>query len=183
MVGKINLRYFWTSCWLLLGTLLGGGFVLWLSLTSGLNIGLMLLWSIAYLAIGGLLGFIFSVPKLISDVPSVTGITALSPEQSVRVKYQENTNLTQISDWLTKVLIGASLVQLKEIPKFVYKVAQIMGSGAQSIVSKVDLSQHNTVCCAAIIIYFITWGFISGYLAMKLVLTEQFMDAGSGQTK
>lgn len=179
MATQHYLRYFWTGIWLGLGTLLGLGFVLWLSISAELNIGLMLLWSFSYLAIGGLLGFIFSVPKLISEVPTVATANALSAEQSVRAKFQENTNLTQISDWLTKVLIGASLVEMKEIPKFVYKIAQIMGNGAQSTLVKAPLYQHYTICCAAIIVYFLTWGFISGYLVMKLVLTEQFIDAGS----
>lgn len=181
MATQTYLRYFWTSVWLGIGTLLGVVFVLWLSISSDFNIGLMLLWSFAYLAIGGLLGFVFSVPKLISDVPPLTGAAALAREETVRAKYQENTNLTQISDWLTKVLIGASLVQLKEIPKFVYHVAQIMGNGARVSTGNVALSPHNTVCCAAIILYFITWGFISGYLVMKLVLTEQFAEPTSSK--
>ena len=89
----------------------------------------------------------------------------------LNTKYQENTNLTQISDWLTKVLIGAGLVQLREIPHLIYHVAQVTGKG---IARATVLNDAATISCAAIIMYFITWGFISGYLVMKLVLTEQF---------
>lgn len=110
-------RYIWTSVWLGFGTLLGIIFVLWFSIENRLNTGLLLLWSIAYLAIGGLLGFIFSVPKMISENKApLTNDNSRPTNALLTTKYQENTNLTQISDWLTKVLIGAGLVQLREFP-------------------------------------------------------------------
>jgi hypothetical protein len=175
MANKNFLRYLWTSIWLGAGTLLGILFVLWFSINNSLNIGLLLLWSMAYLAIGGLLGFIFSVPKMISDnTPGNVSDTSVAMTASIKTRYQENTNLTQISDWLTKVLIGASLVELKEILKFVYHVAHAMGKG---IHRPGYLTDAATITCAAIILYFITWGFISGYLVMKLVLTEQFAES------
>jgi len=71
----------------------------------------------------------------------------------VKTRYQENTNLTQISDWLTKILIGASLVELKEIPKFVYHVARVMGTG---INNSHYLKEAASTTCAAIILYFVT---------------------------
>jgi|GEM_PF-2355641 len=183
MADNSYLRYKWTSLWLGLGTVLGVAYVCRLAIDAHLSVGLMLLWSFAYLVIGALLGFIFSVPKLISDSPVTDGTASLSPSQSVRARYQENTNLTQISDWLAKVLIGASLVQMKEIPLFVYKVAGKMGAGARDVactaISPECISAHLTICCAGIIVYFLTWGFICGYLVMKLVLTEQFVDSGN----
>jgi hypothetical protein len=177
------LRYLWTSIWLGTGTLIGLILVIWFSLSCNLNTGLLLLWSMAYLVMGGLLGFIFCVPKQISDATPLNTNTALLNNEiqkadvaNLRARYQENTNLTQISDWLTKILIGAGLVQLKEVPKFIYHVSEIMGKGVQLTGPVQNVGGSSTIICAAIILFFVTWGFISGYLVMKLVLTEQFAE-------
>lgn len=179
------LRYQWTSIWLCVGTFLGLLFVIIYAISTSLNIGLLLLWCMAYLVIGALLGFIFSVPKMISDTKSPADTSALTDAAkakantvALKAKYQENTNLTQISDWLTKVLIGATLVQMKEIPKFIHKMAIIMGKGIVNPDAKGVPIDSATVVSAGIILFFMTWGFISGYLVMKLVLTEQFADIG-----
>ena len=159
------LRYQWTSGWLVGGILVGIACEIWLSYERNLNIGLLLLWSMAYLVIGGLLGFIFSVPKINTDI---------STTSCFQNRIQENTNLTQISDWLTKILIGAGLVQLHQIPSFIHHVAKVMGRGIQ-MTYYVPKDNSATMICAAIILFFLTWGFICGYLVMKLVLTHQFL--------
>lgn len=195
------LRYLWTSIWLSFGTLLGIVFVVLFAIQDNLNAGMLLLWAFAFLVIGGLLGFIFSVPKIITDTPPpppaipppgpsgpapdpvghganapTTGNLKLTPIG--KAKAQENTNLTQISDWLTKILIGAGLVQLREVPGFVHHIAIVMGSGI-STSNGGTTGNAGTIMSAAIILYFITWGFICGYLVMKLVLTDQFVKASN----
>jgi len=187
MKGSNYLRYLWTTIWLGAGVLLGSGFIIWFAVTDNLHAGILLLWALAYLAIGGLIGFIFSVPKIMTE-GSTTPVVTIDPNQAgnatgkkttqtiVKATAQENTNLTQISDWLTKILIGAGLVQIKEVPGFIHHVAGIMGSG---LLTKpvTNTLETVTMMCAAIILYFLTWGFICGYLVMKLVLTEQFVDS------
>jgi len=180
-------RYKWTTLWLSVGTVFGLVSVGVFSFGAGMSLGLLLLWSLVYLVIGALLGFIFSVPKLISDIkPSVTEVTNLTEStiEKARVatlknNIQENTNLTQISDWLTKVIIGATLVEIKEVPKFIFKVATIMGKGILIAGNTAVHDYQATILCAGIILFFSTWGFICGYLVMKLVLTEQFADIGN----
>src|SRR6266508_6277591 len=54
---------------------------------------------------GGLLGFLFGIPRsLAGPEGSVDGAAAGGA-------YRPNTNLEQISDWLTKILVGVGLVQ------------------------------------------------------------------------
>jgi hypothetical protein len=186
-MAKTFVRYQWTSIWLCVGTALGLTGITVFAVTTGLNFGLLMLWSLAYLVIGALFGFIFSVPKLISDTKvstvdtsNLTGDTLEKANvAALKSKVQENTNLTQISDWLTKVIIGATLVQIKEVPKFILKVATVMGKGVLIAGTAAANGSQATVACAAIILFFSTWGFICGYLVMKLVLTEQFADIGT----
>lgn len=68
-------------------------------------------------AVGGLLGFLFGIPKTL---------------QSDRVgddetRYLANTNLEQISDWLTKILVGIGLVQIAQAPDALASLSASLG--------------------------------------------------------
>src|SRR4051794_2430267 len=68
---------------------------------TGLNwpkIGVASSAAIAAGAIGGVTGFLFGIPKARSDVNSA-GTNAGG-------QFKPNTNLEQISDWLTKTIVG-----------------------------------------------------------------------------
>ena len=49
--------------------------------------------------IGALLGFLFGVPRALTGATQEAGL-------------RSNTNLEQISDWLTKILVGVGLVEI-----------------------------------------------------------------------
>jgi hypothetical protein len=51
---------------------------------------------------GGLIGFLFGIPHTVQNT-GATGVAAL---------FQGNTNLEQVSDWLTKIIVGVGLVQI-----------------------------------------------------------------------
>jgi len=53
--------------------------------------------------VGGLVGFLFGIPR------TVQGQGPSSPGET---QFQGNTNLEQVSDWLTKILVGVGLVQI-----------------------------------------------------------------------
>lgn len=88
------------------------GVIVILIYTSGVPSGLR--WSVFGTAIaigsssffvGGIVGFLFGIPRTVQgSVPSTT-VT----------QYQGNTNLEQISDWLTKIIVGIGLVQIGHI--------------------------------------------------------------------
>ncbi len=70
--------------------------------------------------VGGALGFLFGIPRTLQQEggsPSAEanpeGAEAGGPTH--RIDYRVNTNLEQISDWLTKILVGVSLTQISEI--------------------------------------------------------------------
>lgn len=56
---------------------------------------------------GGFLGFIFGIPSILQN-------------PSAKLKY--NDNLVQISDWLTKIIVGVGLTQLYKIPGYIKKI-------------------------------------------------------------
>jgi hypothetical protein len=65
---------------------------------------------------GGLVGFLFGVPRTVQG-------SALSKRIT---QYQGNTNLEQISDWLTKIIVGIGLVQIGHILPALSKLAESM---------------------------------------------------------
>jgi hypothetical protein len=97
----------------------------------------------ASVLIGGLIGFLFGIPRYF--------------QKDQTSEFQENTNLEQISDWLTKILIGAGLVQItlfwQEIPKIAAFISPSLGGFASSGIFGI-----------AVIFYFVITGFFIGYL-------------------
>jgi hypothetical protein len=74
-------------------------------------------------AVAWLLGLLFGVPR--SAVPARHGSTDqhTSDDDPDATGYSINTNLEQISDWLTKTIIGVGLTQLYYIPGYLWRVA------------------------------------------------------------
>ncbi len=128
--------------------------------TGGGFVGLLLLISLTALLAGGLLGFLFGIPK-------VNRQYAPGDNNTKSRRYFPNTNLEEISDWLTKIIIGVGLTQLIRIPEHLRNLAD-------GILSHVDCHQVN--CNAAhpilvtVIIYFLIAGFIVGYFYTRLYL-------------
>jgi hypothetical protein len=73
----------------------------------------------AAILIGGLIGFLFGVPRSASDNQS----------RGNGERYQDNSNLEQISDWLTKILVGVGLVQLGRVPHGLSSLASALKPG------------------------------------------------------
>ena len=161
------LKFFWTSVWVITGLIVGIATVWICAAKNNYSVSVSLLWSMAYFVLGGLAGFVFGVPKIITD--NTTGNQNTITATGLKKIIQENTNLTQISDWLTKVIIGVGLVELKQIPPFILNVAKHMAAG---LVDNNIAIQNGIIFCAAIIIFFCVWGFVCGYLIMRLVITE-----------
>ena len=78
-------------------------------------VGGVLLLCLAGGLVGGFLGFLFGIPRRVSadggaaDARPADGRAATDTKATAA--YALSTNLTQVSDWLTKVIIGVSLVQ------------------------------------------------------------------------
>ena len=115
----------------------------------------------AGLAIGGFLGLLFGVPRLREGAEDPTGAT---PSASA---YQANTNLTEISDWLTKIIVGVSLIQLGPIrDQFVALVAALapgLGTSPAAAPFVAGLLGSSGMI-----------GFLAGYLLSRIYLPGAF---------
>jgi hypothetical protein len=80
-------------------------------------LGLSLGVTVASAAIGASLGLIMGIPKVAEAdkeaLAKVAGVDEAAAPPLVRLVY--NTNLAQISDWLTTILVGLSLINARQI--------------------------------------------------------------------
>lgn len=124
------------------------------------------IWSLAWLAGGFLLGFLFGVPKAISQNPAASGINLGDSAMPAPPKFRVNTNLEEISDWLTKVLVGATLTQIIRIPHFIARVAEFMSRDGEG--------NGAAAASAAVLLYYISLGFLSGYILTRTFFARAF---------
>lgn len=134
-------------------------------------IGLMI--ALASTLGAGLVGFIFGVP-FSRDSPSATSKSAEESQQSesrgISSTYRPNTSLEQISDWLTKILVGVGLVEIKEAPDSLARLVSFLapGIGAQPTSKPLIVS---------ILVFFGVCGFLFGFLWARLYLKRWLTDA------
>jgi hypothetical protein len=96
-------------------------------------------------AVGGFGGFLFGLPR------------SLSNPDGTNKNYSRNDNLIQISDWLTKIIVGLGLTNLHKIPPM------LDGLG-QNVKVVFGGEQAGAIIGEGLIIYFLVCGFLLGYL-------------------
>jgi amino acid transporter len=115
--------------------------------------GCAVLLALAAALVGAFAGFIFGIPKTVEGGASAATTAA----------YQGNTNLEQISDWLTKILVGAGLVELKTI----YSTLQAFGS---QFIKHPVLGSLGWVAAPALVIVYSLCGFLIAYLWARIYM-------------
>jgi hypothetical protein len=77
-----------------------------------------LLLATAALTLGGVAGFLFGIPRATTqqqrDTATTKGETETAAVQVVG-GYEPSNNLEQVADWLTKILVGIGLVELRKV--------------------------------------------------------------------
>jgi hypothetical protein len=130
--------------------------VRWGACATALVIG-----SSAFLA-GGFTGFLFGIPRT---------ITAPGPNPSTGVtQFQGNTNLEQVSDWLTKIIVGVGLVQIGRIIPALSRLSESMkaplGGQASSGAFGLGLAIANALM-----------GFFFFYLWARSIFVQELKDS------
>lgn|GEM_PF-5569382 len=115
-------------------------------------------------ALGGLLGFIFGVPRTV-DIVRKAGD---SEDTAASVALGANTNLERVSDWLTTLLIGATLVQIKDVPRWIGELSNYLGASP---------GLTNPKLIPFVCLYFFVLAFLGVYLITRLYLTAALKDA------
>ena len=135
-----------------------------------------LLLAAAAFAVGAAIGFIFGIPKSLQDVsippkPPVADIEGDQDDEGIsRVAYAGNTSLEQISDWLTKIIVGVGLTQLLNVPT----ALTALGNGFAVALGGFSGS---SVLAALEVIFFGIGGFFLGYLWTRLYLVSLLVES------
>jgi CheY-like chemotaxis protein len=120
---------------------------------------------------GWFLGFLFGIPRALqnSDLRSAqTEVGDTSARAgSLAIRYQANTNLEQISDWLTKIIVGVSLTQIPSIATALSMLSAEVSRGME------PQALAHTIVGASVVLFGIL-GFLFGYLWTRLSLAEAF---------
>ena len=125
-------------------------------------VGVAIAVACSALLIGGLLGFLFGIPRTLQqEVSQATEQNRMDQQQETN--YAVNTNLEQISDWLTKILVGVGLTQVSTLPKALGEYAEFVGKGLGSF-------PNSGVFSIALLLFFLIDGFLISYLWTRLYL-------------
>jgi hypothetical protein len=120
--------------------------------------GFSLLWSAAAWIFGGFLGFLFAIPQ------SATRTTANGGEAR---GYRSNSNLEEVSDWLTKIIVGIGLVELTNLTGAVDRLINF-------IEPSLGRGTDNDGYILAFLLLFTTCGFLSVYILTRVYLGVLF---------
>jgi hypothetical protein len=116
----------------------------------------------AALLTGGLVGFLFGIPRTLTS-DNRQADTGAELGQPAQPPYEANTNLEQISDWLTKILVGIGLAQLGAIRA---GAAGLFNSLAPSLGGQ----PRGSAFAGTLLVYFSVLSFLSGWLLTRLFL-------------
>lgn len=129
----------------------------------------------AALLVGGLLGFLFGIPRTLQrdlhrEAPrnGANGDASAAPSQEL--SYQANTNLEQISDWLTKILVGVGLTQIASIKEALWRFSE-------HTISALGGFKSNGLFFSALLVYFLVCGFLLSYLWTRLYFAGELHQA------
>jgi hypothetical protein len=111
--------------------------------------------------VGALVGFLFGLPR--TREPTAT------PGES-QIGMATNTNLEEISDWLTKILVGLGLVQLGAFTRHV-------GDAADSVARGLGGGDAAETFAVGLIVYSLVDGFLLGYLWTRIVVSYRLREA------
>ncbi len=77
------------------------------------------LLTLGFAAVGVLFGFLFGIPKSLQEKPAEATSGGGTDRETSRpvVSGERHTNIVEISDWLTKIIVGVGLTQLSALPE------------------------------------------------------------------
>ncbi|WP_167345924.1 tetratricopeptide repeat protein [Streptomyces iakyrus] len=139
-------------------------------------LGVTVLTGASAFALGLLLGFLFGLPRTLEDVESISrreiimqAAGKIDAEHPWPV-YRSNTNLEQISDWLTKILVGVGLIQLIRIPSGMESLGEWLKPALGDVAS-------SEIFAIGLVLYNVIGGFLIGYLLTRLRMAQALSSA------
>ncbi len=136
---------------------------------------------------GGIAGFVFAIPRLLTrddlgdDAPRSTGEAegegAPRRRRPARRPLAGNSNLEEVSDWLTKILVGLGLVNARPAIRLVGDLATYVSTKG------LDDAPGSAVVVVSLGLTGLLWGFLFFYLQTRTRITLLLFAAEEAQTE
>ena len=125
------------------------------------------LLSLSFASVGGLVGFLFGIPRQLQQTDK--NVTKADDDKDTQHEQarQDSTNLEQVSDWLTKIILGAGLTQLVKLPAQLKSLGEYFKSGFD----------NHSLLPILIVMSSVVFGFFAGYLLTQLFLAQALKKA------
>lgn len=127
---------------------------------------------LASLVLGLLMGFIFGVPKskqkkAMDNYTSTPIPNKGNNNENTSSPYEPNTNLEDISDWLTKIIVGVGLTQMASIDPSISRLSSFLSVS-------IGIMNPSSGFVYTLLLYGIISGFIFGYVLTRIYLPYLF---------
>jgi hypothetical protein len=145
--------------------------------TTGRGAGIVFVLGCALASGGAVIGMLFALPKArtsqTTDQENTQHATseAAASEKPDSTLYSANTSLDQISDWLTKIIVGVGLVEAERIATFVWQGATTLGGELNHAEPHLD-ADAGTAVATGMIIGFPLMGFLIAFFSIKLYVAR-----------
>ena len=121
-----------------------------------LYLGTGMLTALAAFLSGCLAGFLFGIPRVVSS--------GQLRHDKGSAAYVPSTNLAEVSDWLTKLLLGAGLVQLTRLGTPIGHLIDTVAAGLTAPTATSVPSSAAKVMAGAILFGYVTIGLLDAYV-------------------
>ncbi|MBI5774578.1 MAG: hypothetical protein HZA89_12645 [Verrucomicrobia bacterium] len=128
---------------------------------SRLSVGLLV--AAASMASGGFLGFLFGMPRATARNQASHNGGGNNDGANSKPSVEPSTNLEQISDWLTKILVGAGLTQINKIPGKMKELGDFIACGMGG-------TDADRAFAVSLIVFFGVCGFLAVFLWTRLYM-------------
>ncbi|MCX7288940.1 MAG: hypothetical protein NTW20_15710 [Rhodobacterales bacterium] len=156
---------------------LGQGASFWRTLGTGLLVGS------ASGLMGAFFGFLFGMPRDLSgrpglqktpDDPNATPLAAVGPAAAMengRIAWANN-NLVEVSDWLTKIIVGIGLVEFRALVPWIGGISETAG-----IAAGFNGTSAQATFGVSIILASFVYGFLIAYIYARTIIAVIFAKA------
>jgi hypothetical protein len=131
--------------------------------------------SLACGGVGALLGFLFGLPR---------SLPATSDRNRGLHGYLDNTNLLDVSDWLTKIIVGLSLVQIGRLPSAVGRLGRTLApalgyspDGKYACTTAITSEDAIAAIAVTMCMTALVFAFMIGYLWARVTFTRLLRDS------
>jgi hypothetical protein len=142
-----------------------------------ITFGTCLLIAGACFVSGAFTGFLFGIPRIINS-----SYYRNDKNKSDNV-IAHNDNLVQISDWLTKIIVGIALTEIYKIPTFLNRI----GEKISPTINPAQINEKSSIIVAiAIVLYFLILGFLAVYIWTRIyfgtILKDEISSSSESST-